>query len=217
MKNEKLLSSKEVANLCGVTIHTVCMWRKEGRLPFMKINDRVILHKIEDVEKLLNKKIFSEENAKKRKNIIYARVSTSKQKDDLKKQIQILNDFCNSNGIIIDEIFAEIASGINEDREEFNKIIDLVINKEIDKIYITFEDRLTRFGFKYFENLFDKFDTQIVVLNNKINNESFEEELSNDLISIIHHFSMKMYSNRRKEKLNLIKKELELENSVNVE
>ena len=182
MKNEKLLSSKEVANLCGVTIHTVCMWRKEGRLPFMKINDRVILHKIEDVEKLLNKKIFSEENAKKRKNIIYARVSTSKQKDDLKKQIQILNDFCNSNGIIIDEIFAEIASGMNEDREEFNKIIDLVINKEIDKIYITFEDRLTRFGFKYFENLFDKFDTQIVVLNNKINNESFEEELSNDLI-----------------------------------
>ena len=198
MKNEKLLSSKEVANLCGVTIHTVCMWRKEGRLPFMKINDRVILHKIEDVEKLLNKKIFSEENAKKRKNIIYARVSTSKQKDDLKKQIQILNDFCNSNGIIIDEIFAEIASGMNEDREEFNKIIDLVINKEIDKIYITFEDRLTRFGFKYFENLFDKFDTQIVILNNKINNESFEEELSNDLISIIHHFSMKMYSNRRK-------------------
>ena len=198
MKNRKLLSSKEVANLCGVTIHTVCMWRKEGKLPFMKINDRVILHKIEDVEKLLNKKIFSEENAKKRKNIIYARVSTSKQKDDLKKQIQILNDFCNSNGIIIDEIFAEIASGINEDREEFNKIIDLVINKEIDKIYITFEDRLTRFGFKYFENLFDKFDTQIVVLNNKINDESFEEELSNDLISIIHHFSMKMYSNRRK-------------------
>ena len=198
MKNRKLLSSKEVANLCGVTIHTVCMWRKEGRLPFMKINDRVILHKIEDVEKLLNKKIFSEENAKKRKNIIYARVSTSKQKDDLKKQIQILNDFCNSNGIIIDEIFTEIASGMNEDREEFNKIIDLVINKEIDKIYITFEDRLTRFGFKYFENLFDKFDTQIVVLNNKINNESFEEELSNDLISIIHHFSMKMYSNRRK-------------------
>ena len=198
MKNKKLLSSKEVANLCGVTIHTVCMWRKEGRLPFMKINDRVILHKIEDVEKLLNKKIVSEENTKKRKNIIYARVSTSKQKDDLKKQIQILNDFCNSNGIIIDEIFAEIASGINEDREEFNKIIDLVINKEIDKIYITFEDRLTRFGFKYFENLFDKFDTQIVVLNNKINNESFEEELSNDLISIIHHFSMKMYSNRRK-------------------
>ena len=198
MKNEKLLSSKEVANLCGVTIHTVCMWRKEGRLPFMKINDRVILHKIEDVEKLLNKKIFSEENAKKRKNIIYARVSTSKQKDDLKKQIQILNDFCNSNGIIIDEIFAEIASGMNEDREEFNKIIDLVINKEIDKIYITFEDRLTRFGFKYFENLFDKFDTQIVVLNNKINNESFEEELLNDLISIIHHFSMKMYSNKRK-------------------
>ena len=198
MKNEKLLSSKEVANLCGVTIHTVCMWRKEGRLPFMKINDRVILHKIEDVEKLLNKKIFSEENAKKRKNIIYARVSTSKQKDDLKKQIQILNDFCNSNGIIIDEIFAEIASGMNEDREEFNKIIDLVINKEIDKIYITFEDRLTRFGFKYFENLFDKFDTQIVVLNNKINNESFEEELSNDLISIIHHFSMKMHSKRKK-------------------
>lgn len=205
---KKLLSSKEVANLCGVTLHTVCMWRKEGKLPFAKVNDRVILHKAEDVEKLLNKNIFKEDEAKKRMNVIYSRVSTSNQKDDLIKQQQLLNDYCNSNGIVIDKSFSEIASGMNEDREEFNKLIDLVINKQVDTIYVTYKDRLTRFGFGYFENLFDKYDTKIVVINNIINQESFEKELTDDLISIIHHFSMKMYSNRRKQ-LKELKKSLE--------
>ena len=206
--NKKLLNSKEVANLLGVTSHTVCMWRKEGKLPFLKINDRVVLHKIEDVEKLLNlqENLFSDNS--KRINVIYARVSTNKQKDDLQKQIQILNDYCNSNGYIISETFSEIASGMNEDRKELNNLINLVINKKIDTVFVTYEDRLTRFGFKYFENLFDRYDTKIVVLNNKINEMSYEEELTQDLISIVHHFSMKMYSNRRKQ-LKQIEKSLE--------
>jgi len=87
------------------------------------------------------------------------------------------------------------------------KLIEDIIDYKIDTVYITYKDRLTRFGFKCFENLFDKYNTQIVVLNNTVNQDNFEKELTEDLISIIHHFSMKMYSNRKKQ-LKKIEKEV---------
>ena len=199
-------TTAEVLNIFKIDSQTLYRWRKSGKIKSVHISSRKIMYEKESVNKLLGIKSTEEKN--KRKNVLYCRVSSIKQKDDLEKQKQILSDFCNSNGYIIDEIYSEIASGMNEDRIEFNKLIDSVINKEIENIYITNKDRLTRFGYKYFENLFNKFGTKIIVLNNTINQESFEQELSNDLISIIHHFSMKLYGKRRSE-LNKIKKQLE--------
>ena len=190
-------TTAEVLNIFKIDSQTLYRWRKSGKIKSVHISSRKIMYEKESVNKLLGIKPTEEKN--KRKNVLYCRVSSTKQKDDLEKQKQILSDFCNANGYIIDEIYSEIASGMNEDRVEFNKLIDSVINEEIENIYITNKDRLTRFGYKYFENLFDKFGTKIIVLNNTINQESFEQELSNDLISIIHHFSMKMYSNKRKQ------------------
>lgn len=190
-------TTAEVLNIFKIDSQTLYRWRKSGKIKSVHISSRKIMYEKESVNELLGIKSAEEKN--KRKNILYCRVSSMKLKDDLEKQKQILSDFCNANGYIIDEIYLEIASGMNEDRIEFNKLIDLVINEEVENIYITHKDRLTRFGYKYFENLFDKFGTKIIVLNNTINQESFEQELSNDLISIIHHFSMKIYSNRRKQ------------------
>ena len=96
---------------------------------------------------------------------------------------------------------------MNENRNDFNELIKAVTEYKINNIYITYKDRLTRFGFNYFETFFDLFDTKIVTLNN-IEQESIEQELTEDLISIIHHFSMKMYSNRRKQ-LRKIQKKIE--------
>ena len=102
-----------------------------------------------------------------------------------------------SNGVIVDNIFKDIASGMNENRKGLNDLLTEVINGNIDTVYISFKDRLTRFGYGYLENLFDYFGTKIVCINSS-KEEDFQQELSEDLISIIHHFSMKMYSNRRK-------------------
>ena len=102
-----------------------------------------------------------------------------------------------SNGIIPDLIFEDIASGMNENRINLSKLIHLVTTNQIDKVYISYKDRLTRFGFNYFVNFFKEFDTEIIILNAS-KEEDFQEELTQDLISIIHHFSMKLYSNRRK-------------------
>ena len=73
-------------------------------------------------------------------------------------------------------------------------------NEQINKVYITFKDRLTRFGFNYFKTMFENHGTEIIVLdNNEDTNNDYKTELVEDLISIIHQYSTKLYSNRRKE------------------
>ena len=134
----------------------------------------------------------------KRQNVIYSRVSNTKQKDDLIKQQRILREYMTSNGFIVDKIYSDIASGMNSDRNDFNNMISDCFDAKIDKIFITYKDRFIRFGFDYFVNILKKLDVEIVVIN-ATTEEDFQSELTNDLISIIHHFSMKLYSNRRKE------------------
>jgi predicted site-specific integrase-resolvase len=131
-------------------------------------------------------------------NIIYARVSNTKQKEDLNRQVERLSQFCSNNGIKIDEVFFEIASGMNYERLKFNKILQLILENKVSKIIIEHKDRFCRFGFELFENLSKIYNFEfIITISNPTEIESFENELTNDLISIIHHFSMKLYSNRR--------------------
>ena len=204
-------TSKQVKELLKISDTTLMRYRNGNLIKYKKISDRKILYEKDSIDSLLNGENIEtnlEKIKNKKLNVIYCRVSTTKQKDDLIKQEQLLKDYCNSNGIIIDKVFAEIASGMNEDRNELNKLLKLIVNGEIDKIFITYKDRLTRFGFGYIENICKLFNVEIIILNNIISQESFENELSNDLISIIHHFSMKLYGKRRSE-LNKIKKQLE--------
>ena len=140
-------------------------------------------------------------------NVIYCRVSNTKQKSDLDRQELILKEYAISTGYKPDYVFKDIASGMNENRNDFNKLLSLVFEKKVNKIFVSYKDRLTRFGFNYFENIFKLFNTEIVVVN-LTKEEDFQGELTQDLISIIHHFSMKMYSNRRKQ-LNELKRQLE--------
>lgn len=196
-------TSGEICKLLKITPMTLCRWKKEGIIQFQKITHKKYLYDIDSV-------IKSNAYYERRKNVIYSRVSNSKQKDDLKNQTKIIQEYMASNGIIVDMIFEEIASGMNENRAQLNKLIQLVIQNKIDKIYVSFKDRLTRFGFDYFVQFFKEFGTEIVVINST-KEEDFQQELTQDLISIIHHFSMKMYSNRRKV-LKEIKKKIVEEN-----
>ena len=97
---------------------------------------------------------------------------------------------------------------MNDNRRELNKLINFVLEYKVKNIYITYKDRLTRFRFDFYKNIFNQLGCSIIVINNLVNEESTEQELTEDLISISHHFSMKMYSNRRK-KLKEMAKELE--------
>lgn len=195
------LTAKEIKDIYKITGQTLYNWRKSGKIEYKMINERKFSYKIKDYKN-------------ERKNVIYSRVSNTKQKHDLENQIKLISQYMISNGILVDEVYSDIASGMNENRIGFDNLINDVISYKIDKIYISYKDRLTRFGYQYFEKLFKKYNTEIVVLNST-KEEDFQDELTSDLISIIHHFSMKMYSNRRK-LLKELKNNLESNNESNL-
>ena len=143
-----------------------------------------------------------------RQNIIYARVSTHKQKNDLITQIGKIQLFCSNSNIKIDNIFSEISSGIDLDRTEFSKLLDDIFNYKIKNIYISNKDRLTRLSFKTLEAMFSRFNTKIVIINQE-NNVSNDNEIFEELISLMHIFSTTLYSNRRKNKINIYKQDIE--------
>ena len=185
------VTAKEAKNILKINATTLKAWKDKGIIGYKKLTDKKYLY---DVDTVLN-----ENNKEKRNRVIYARVSNMKQHNDLQSQIETIKMFCLSNGIQPDEIYKEIASGMNDNRKELNRLIDDVISGKIQTVYISFKDRLTRFGFDYLKNLFARYDTEIVVLDNfEESNKSFQEELTEDLISVIHYFSMKLYSDRRK-------------------
>ena len=120
---------------------------------------------------------------------VYGRVSTSKQKQDLSNQIDVLKKYVISNGSN-PKVFSDIGSGMNEKRPGLISLMNEITQNKISKVVISHKDRLTRFGFGYLETIFKMYNTEIEIINLE-DDKSFQEELTEDLITIIHHFSMK--------------------------
>ena len=113
-----------------------------------------------------------------------------------------MNNFCINNGIQVDDVFKDIASGISFDRrKEFFKLLDDVLNYKVAKVVITYKDRLSRVGFELFYHLFKKFGTEIVVASQVGSEKLDSEEIFEEIVSLLHCYSMKMYSKRRVAKI----------------
>lgn len=192
------VSAGIVCKECQISYVTLKKWKDEGKINVKILSKKKILYDIDS----LNKDNLNVDN---RINVIYSRVSTQKQKSDLEHQIQLIKEYMISNGIKPDKIYSDIGSGLNENRNQLKQLLNDVVQNKIKTIYITYKDRLTRFGFDYFIEFCKLHNTEIFVIDNFENNKSNEQELVEDLISIIHHYSTKLYSNRKK-KLKEIEK-----------
>jgi len=184
------MKANEVLKILKICRQTLTNYVKSGKLKVTKLGNGYYEYDDDSVYAFLNITL-------ERKNIIYARVSTYKQKVDLSNQVTQLINYCNNNKIKYDKVYQEIASGIDFDRKEFTDIVNDVINKKINNIYITHKDRLSRLSFLTLENMFKQFGTNIVVIDDIDNNNSLDDDLFEELINIIHVFSTKMYSKRR--------------------
>ena len=151
--------------------------------------------------------------ADERYSVIYARVSTQKQKTDLQNQVATLTEYCNKNGVKVAKSYQDIASGMNFDRKQFKILLDEVLSFKVSHIYVTYKDRLSRISFDMFKRLFAEFGCEIVVINDT-EDKTDETEIFEEIISMLHCFAMKMYSRRRKRKLELIKEDLKNEISL---
>lgn len=175
--------------LGGVTYKTINNYIKQGKLHPMKMSKTHYEYDEDEVYALVGK-------SKSKVNVTYARVSSVKQKSDLQSQNERLYDFCARNGISIDDQIQDVKSGMSfSDRKGFSKLMEMVIGRNVGKVVIENRDRLCRFGYDLVESVFKNYGTEIVVMSN-VDNKSYEEELTDDLISIIHYYSMKSYSHR---------------------
>lgn len=197
------MKSNEVLSKLSITRVTLSKYVKQGIIKAVKKPNGQYEYDEKSVYEFLGMKY----NKKNKVNISYSRVSTQSQKDQLKEQTLRIYNSCISRGIELDEQIEDIKSGMDANRKGFQKLLDRIIRGEIGLLVIENKDRLTRFNFDTLEYIFKYYGTQIVVLNDSLDNKTYEQELTEDLISIIHYFTMKSYSHRRK--LNEIRKELE--------
>ena len=113
----------------------------------------------DSVYKMLNKEI-------ERKTYLYARVTTSKEKKDLERQIAFLKVFCIKNGYPVHGIYQDIASGISfEEREQFSLLFDEILSGKVCRVITMYRDRITRIGFDFFSTVFKRYGCEIIVIN----------------------------------------------------
>ena len=129
------------------------------------------------------------------KVIIYARVSNHSQKDDLKNQIKFLKEYANTKKYIVTEIITDIGSGLNYKRNGFNSIL---YSDKKQKILISYKDKFVKFSFDWFNKFLKSKGSAIEIVNNE--DLSPQEEMIQDLISIIHIFSCRIYGLRKYKK-----------------
>lgn len=190
---KRTFKPKDFSKLISVSVRTLQQWDRDGILKAKRTPTNRRYYTYEQYLDLLHLD-------KKKKTVLYARVSSNNQKDDLENQIEFLKQFANASGVIIDEIITDVGSGLNYNRKNWNNLIDKCVAGEIGKIIISHKDRFVRFGYEWFENFLSSVGTKITVVNNE--KTSPEKELVDDLISIIHVFSCRVYSLRKyKQKL----------------
>ena len=185
---------KDFAELIGVSVKTLQRWEREG---ILEANRTPTDRRYYTYDQYLQFKGIKTKNDI-RQVVIYARVSTKNQKDDLQNQVSFLRQFCNARGIIVDQCMEEYGSGLNYNRKKWNKLLDEVMEQKIKTIIITHKDRFIRFGYDWFEKFCMKFHTTIVIVNNE--KLSPQEELVQDVVSILHVFSCRLYGLRKYKK-----------------
>ena len=204
---------KEIASMLGVTTITLKNWESSGKIEFSRTPTNIRFLFRDQLINVLDKQglYFNDTNLTK-KDVIYARVSSHDQKThgDLDRQIQFLiNENSDLQNVLV---LSEVGSGLNDKRKKLQQLIKMVMNDEVNRVFVTYRDRLTRFGFHYLETVFNAKGVEIVVVKQSAEETSVEKELMNDMMSLIASFSGKLYGMRSK--TNNLKKSYEFEEDL---
>ncbi len=189
---EEFLSPRDVCRILGVSYIKLWRWIQEGRIKVVRSPSGRYLIPRNEIERLKGE----EEKIGRVRAVIYARVSSSKQKEqgDLDRQVELLKKYANEQGYIIVDTITDVGSGLKEERRGLKKLLKMVVDRRVDVVLITYRDRLTRFGYKYLQFFFEKHGARIEeVLHDE---KEPLEELIEDFLSIIVSFAGKIYGKR---------------------
>lgn len=192
MPMKSTYSPKEFGLLVGKTTKTLQRWDREG---ILKAHRSITHRRYYTHDQYLS---VTGQKVKERKLLTYCRVSSAGQKKDLILQKKAVESFCFSQGKVINEKFEDIGSGLNYKRKRFVQLMEMVERGEVSEIVIAHKDRLVRFGFEWFEKFCKDHGVSILVMN--ADSLSPEQEMTKDLLSIIHCFSSRLYGLRKYKK-----------------
>lgn len=186
----------DVAKLFNVTPRTIQQWDREGVIGFDRTpTNRRKVSKEKLIAYLKTRNMFYEEEGKEKKDIIYARVSTQGQvkQGDLDRQVSyIISQIPDLRNLVV---LKETGSGLNSKRKKIQQLIRMIMNDEVNRIFVTYKERLTRFGFEYIETICNMKDVEIVILQDK-EEKTIEQELVEDIMMLLASFSGKLYGLR---------------------
>ena len=185
---------KQFADKINISTSTLRRWDASGILKAKRRESGQRFYDESDLRKILKITPQSEMTT-----VVYCRVSSNNQKDDLVRQVKAMNEYCIASGQKIDVMIKEIGGGMNFKRKHFLQLMDDVSRGKIKKIIIAHKDRLSRFGFDYFKHVCSINGCELQVVNQET--LSPEKEMVEDLMAIIHTFSCRLYGLRRYKKV----------------
>lgn len=191
------VSIGKLAKELGVSKDTLRRWEAAGKISSERTPKG---HRRYDLHKVLGgfpRKIFS-----KKQTVVYARVSSHDQKEDLKRQIELLSSFCAARGWSF-EVIQDLGSGLNYTKKGLKKLIQSICLGNIERLVLTHKDRLLRFGAELIFSLCEQFGVEVVLINQS-QDASFEDDLVNDVLEIITVFSARLYGARSRKNKKLI-------------
>ncbi len=180
----------EFAKRIGVSVKTLHRWDETGKLPAKRTPSGHRYYLESDLAVALGKEI-SKPN---RKIVVDTRVSSSAQKPELQNQMLAMEQFCLAKGLIVDEWISEVGGGLNFKRRKFLNLISSILAGEVETLVVAHKDRLCRFAYDFVEYLASENECKIVVVNQP--SSSPQQELVEDLLSIVHCFSCRLYGQR---------------------
>jgi putative resolvase len=187
----------KAAEQLGVSRDTLRRWEKSGKITAERTAKG---HRRYNLAVLLG--ASPRKDPSKKKTIVYARVSSHDQKEDLSRQIQVLESFCAANGWTY-EVIEDLGSGLNYNKRGLRNLIRSICLAQVDRLVLTHKDRLLRFGSELIFSLCEQFGIEVVILN-RTETSTFEDELVQDVLEIITVFSARLYGARSRKNKKLL-------------
>ena len=184
----------DFARRIGRSASTVRRWDRDGLISSKRLPSGHRYYDEGDVRTILGK------SNEKRLTVVYCRVSSHGQKDDLQSQVSAMEQYCLGAGIAVDEWMQEIGGGMNFKRKQFLSLVDRIASGEVSRLIIAHKDRLVRFGFDMLDHIAKRNACVVEVVNHE--SLSPQEEMTEDLLSIVHTFSCRLYGMRKYKRKN---------------
>jgi putative resolvase len=179
------LTPQEAGTLLGVTVRTLHRWELDGKIKSTRTAGG---HRRYDIADLISNKSDTQ------LTVGYARVSSHDQKDDLTRQVIVLESYCAKHGWGF-EIIQDLGSGMNYKKKGLIRLIKLITSYQVERLVLTHKDRLLRFGSDLIFTLCEQFGTEVIIIN-RSDDSTFEEDLASDVLEIITVFSARLYGSR---------------------